>query len=295
MNFPPPLNPGDTIGIPAPASPFKKELFDQGVDLIKSIGYRVSIPEETYLREGYLAGSDQKRAATLNHMFGDPNIRAIVCARGGYGSMRMLPHLDIDRIRNNPKLVMGFSDLTALLWMLYDRCNLITCHGPTVTTLAAADPTTLKGVAAILKGDHPAALYPDEGVVLRAGASSGPIIGGNLTTLCHLTGTEFAPNFKKSILLLEDRGEAPYRIDRMLSQMRLAGCLDGLSGVLLGTFKDCSDPQAVYRIVTEIIDDPGVPILAGFGIGHAETNIPVPFGVEAFLDTDTQVVRFNSD
>jgi len=292
-NLPPPLKPGDTIGIPAPASPFNRERFDQGVEVLKSLGYRVLVPEETHQREGYLAGSDRERAAALNRMFADPGVQAIVCARGGYGSMRMLPHLDFASIRENPKMVMGFSDLSALFWALFDRCGLVTIHGPTVTTLAIADDATLERVAAMLSGERKAVLRPASGITLRSGIAKGRLLGGNLTTLCHLSGTPFSPVFRDRILLLEDRGEAPYRIDRMLSQMRLAGGLDDLAGIILGSFEKCGEPADLHRIVMEIIDDPEVPILAGFGIGHGKTNIPIPMGMKAVLDADEQVLRFN--
>jgi len=290
--FPLPLKPGDTIGIAAPASPFKKELFEKGIKTLESLGFHLSVPDEIFHRENYLGGSDTRRARTLNRLFADPDIKGIVCARGGYGAMRVLRFLDFASIRENPKMVVGFSDVSALLWALYRRCGLVTCHGPTVTTLAAADDATLRALTAVLFQDHPVKMHPRSGRTLQGGTAEGPVVGGNLTTLCHLTGTEDAPDFSGCILLLEDRGEAPYRIDRMLTQMRLAGCLKGVAGVVLGSFEACGRVDEVDRIVGEIFGESHIPVLAGFDVGHGKTNLAVPLGAEAMLDADRQTLSF---
>ena len=291
--LPPRVEPGDTIGVAAPAGPFKKELFDQGIQVLKSLGYRVFIPEAVFKKTGYLAGSDRGRAETLNRLFADPKIKAIICARGGYGAMRTLRFIDFQSIRENPKILLGFSDVSALLSALYTRCSLVTFHGPTVTHLAGADDVTIQALASALSRDQPMEIPARTGQTLRPGSAVGRVVGGNLTTLCHLLGTDFAPDFRNHLLLLEDVGEAPYRVDRMLTQMRLAGCLDAVAGVVLGSFKNCGRTNEIYRIVTEVFNNQEIPVLAGFDIGHEKPNLTVPLGMEAVLDADRQVLQFH--
>lgn len=290
--MPPPLKPGDTIGIVAPASHFNRERFDRGLAVLHDMGFQTRIPEQVFERSGYLAGADPQRAGTVNRLFADPEVDGIVCARGGYGSMRMLGYLDIDLIRRHPKVFVGFSDISALLMTLYQRCGFAVFHGPTVSTLAAGDAATREALAGVLDGSGRLVLEAADGNKIRAGTATGPLAGGNLTTLCHLLKTPFSPDFAGHILLLEDRGEAPYRIDRMLTQMRLAGCLTGVRGVVLGSFADCGETEEIHRIATDLFGDLGVPVLAGFEIGHGRTNLTVPLGVPASLDTDRRTLEF---
>ena len=286
------VEPGDTIGIAAPAGPFDRELFDKGIETLRAMGYGPVMPDQIYDNTGYLAGPDRLRAETLNRLFADPDVKAIVCARGGYGAMRVLPYLDFDIVRNNPKAVVGFSDVTALHAGLYAQCGLVTFHGPSVTTLADADESTMQSLVAALTRDRPIEIMPGSGRTLSPGAVSGPLVGGNLAVLNHLLGTEFMPDFAGHILLLEDLNEMPYKVDRMLTQMRLAGVLADVAGVVLGTFENCGDMEAIYRIVAEVFNDLDIPILGGLDIGHGKTNLTVPLGVEALLDADRQVLQF---
>lgn len=280
--------PGDTIGIAAPAGLFEKEGFLRGVAVLESMGFDVVFGDEIFAKSGYLAGSDEQRADQVNRLFADPSVKAVACARGGFGALRILDRIDYDSIRNNPKIFLGYSDISALLSVVYDKCGLVVFHGPMVSRLADADSRTIDAVQVALTSDVKLELTPKEGVVVCPGTVSGTVVGGNLTTLCHLVGTSFAPDYKGRILLLEDKGEAPYRIDRMLSQMRLAGCFDNLAGLMLGSFDDCGDVAGIYRIAKEIFKDFDIPVLAGFDIGHGQTNITVPLGLEATLDTDRQ-------
>ena len=288
---PPRLNPGDTIGIIAPAGPFDPELFQKGVAVLQTMGYRVFQPEGLTENDRFLAGSDQHRAGLLNDMFADPGIKGVFCARGGYGSLRILDLVDYDLIRQNPKVFVGFSDISALLWVLSDRCGLTVFHGPVVTMLGKKNAETAAGLEAALTAAAPMEI-PGAGKVIRAGTCQGVVRGGNLATLCHLTGTTYAPDFRDSIVVLEDVDEAPYKLDRMLCQMRMAGCFDGAAGIALGTFSDCGEPGEVLAVVRDGFKDMDIPILAGFDIGHGTINLTLPFGVPAVLDTEKRTLAY---
>ena len=289
---PPRLKPGDTIGIAAPAGPFDRESFSQGLSVVESLGFRTRVCDEIFEKTGYLAGPDAMRAQLLNQLFRDPEIQGIICARGGFGSLRILPLVDFDAIRKNPKVFMGFSDITALLTSITTRSGLVSFHGPVVTSLAGASDMTSNTLFSAISSDRPLEVQPAHGAVIQAGRAQGAVTGGNLATLCHLLGTPFQAGFKDRILLLEDRGEAPYRIDRMVSQMKLAGCFKGIVGLVLGSFEKCGDPDGIYHIFEEHFRDVHIPILAGFDIGHGKQNTTIPFGIEAILDTDRQVLSF---
>jgi muramoyltetrapeptide carboxypeptidase len=286
------LKPGDTIGIVAPASPFDAGIFQRGIRTLESMGFRAYVPEGLYQKDGYLAGCDEHRAELVNRFFADRDIQAIVCAKGGFGSMRLLPLLDFESIAKNPKIFVGHSDISALLSALYTRCGLVTFHGPVVTTLADAPEETRQALIRALSTDQRLDIKAGNGITLRSGSAQGPVCGGNLTTLCHLVGTPFEPRFAGRILLLEDRGEAPYRIDRMLFQMKLAGCFEGIAGIVLGDFKDCGPMHEIFRIVTGLFKDDRIPILAGFDTGHGRQNLTIPLGIEAVLDADCQMLSF---
>jgi len=286
------LRPGDTIGIAAPASPFDQEAFEAGVGVLEAMGFAVKIPDNLFKRQGYLAGSDAERAALLMGLFDDETVRAIFCARGGFGSMRLLPLLDLEKIRRQPKIVVGFSDVTALLLTLYKKCGLLSFHGPMVTTLGKGSKRTSSALMAAISTDSPLVLTSSRPMVLNPGHASGPVIGGNLTTLSHLMGTPFEPVFEGHLLFLEDRGEAPYRIDRMLSQLHLGGCLDNVAGVILGSFQDCGPLEQVYDIVKRVFQKRLIPILAGFDIGHGTDNVTLPLGLQADMDTVEGTLRF---
>ena len=286
------LKPGDCIGIVAPASPFEETDFFSGIRILENMGFRVSFSEGIFARAGYLAGSDVDRAAQVNAAFANSDVQAIVCARGGYGSMQILPYLDYEAIRQHPKLVVGFSDITALLCSLYQHSGLVSCHGPLVTTLKNAGSKTLKSVYNVLTLTELPKIELERGTVLSPGKVSGPVICGNLTTLCHLVGTPFQPKMNGHILIVEDTGEKPYRIDRMLTQMKLAGVFDGLCGLGIGAFENCGEADELFEIIARIFDSLHIPILAGFDIGHGSDNIAVPFGFEAFLDADHHLLTF---
>jgi muramoyltetrapeptide carboxypeptidase len=289
---PPRLMQGDTVGIVAPAGPFDPKKFMKGKTVLESMGFRTFFDEGIFQKHGFFAGTDVQRADQMNRLFADPVIRAVICARGGYGSMRILPFLDFETIQKNPKIFVGFSDISVLLSVLNDRCGMVTFHGPVVTTLANAIEETVEAMFTVLTSNTILELKPEKGIVIKPGVSSGIMAGGNLTTLCHLVGTPYAPRFNGKILFIEDVGEVPYRIDRMLAQMKLAGCFEGLKGLVLGSFEECGQLDEIFRIVQEMFKDVNIPILSGFEIGHSKINITIPIGLEATLDTDRQILTF---
>jgi len=291
--IPPRLRRGDTIGIVAPASHFDLEKFNRGITVLESMGFNTSVPEGLFIKNGYFAGSDLERAEMVNSYFADPTIKAIICARGGYGSIRTLPLLDYKIIKRNPKIFVGFSDISALLSTLYLKCRLVTFHGPTVTTLANSDNRTKDSLLSMMTSDEKPKIAMESGISIQTGSASGPVLGGNLRTLCHLLGTPFQPDFQGCILFLEDRGEAPYRIDRMLSHMKLAGCFNGLAGLILGTFEDCGNTGDIIRIASDIFKDDRIPIIAGLEVGHGKRNLAIPTGLNATLNADLKVLTFH--
>jgi muramoyltetrapeptide carboxypeptidase len=287
------LRPGDTIGIVAPASPFDCKTFSQGLRTLESMGFQTRVPDEIFEEKGYLAGSDEHRAGLLMRLFEDQSVDALVCAKGGFGSLRILPLLDFGVIRKNPKVFLGYSDITALLASITARSRLVTFHGPLVTTLANAPETTCSTLLEAISSNTRVEIKPTPGIALKVGRATGRVIGGNLTTLCHMLATPFEPRFENHILLLEDRGEALYRIDRMLFQMKLAGCFKGMAGLALGSFEACGSLDGIFKIFEEHFKDIPVPILAGFDIGHGQQNITIPFGLDAILDADKQFLAFD--
>jgi muramoyltetrapeptide carboxypeptidase len=293
IQLPSRLKPGDKIGIAAPAGPFDRETFFRGIHIFEEKGFEVFFPDGLLEATGYLAGSDDHRAQLVNQLFADNSVDAIICARGGYGSLRILPLLDYDLIAKNPKVFIGFSDITALLTVLFARCGLVTFHGPVVTSLADAHELTVSSLFQTITSDGKLEIEVPNGITIRPGTGSGILAGGNLATLCHLVGTPFAPDFTNKILFLEDRAEAPYKIDRMLMQMKHADCFEGIAGIVLGSFEECGPVEDVLSIIKDVLGDFQVPILAGLTAGHGQLNFTLPMGVEATLDADRHALAYH--
>jgi muramoyltetrapeptide carboxypeptidase len=282
---PPRLKAGDTIGIAAPSGPFDKPLFEAGMDVLEQMGFAVHVPEEVFKREGFLAGPDEVRAGVLNALFADPAIHGIVCARGGYGATRVLPYLNWEVIRCHPKVFMGFSDITVLHWALLEKTRMVTFHGPMGTTLGKAPESFRALMRQAIMFNSPVDLAPSGVTVLNHGEAAGPVVGGNLTLLCHLVGTPYAPHFDGCLLFIEDVTEAPYRLDRMLVQMTLAGCFEAVAGLVLGQFEDCGETEEIHNVFMRTFGPLGVPVVAGFPIGHGVRNATLPIGLPARLTT----------
>ena len=293
MRLPRPVSEGSRLAIVAPAGPFDRDTFARGTRHLEELGFRVYTPPGLLDARGYLAGSDQHRARFINQLFADKRIDAIICARGGYGSIRVLPLLDYQAIADNPKVFIGFSDITVLLAVLAERSGLATFHGPVVTSLADAPAETRQSLMQAVASDVSLEIKVAQGITINPGSASGIVCGGNLTTMCHLVGTPFAPIFAGKILFLEDRAEAPYRIDRMLAHMKLAGCFENLAAMVLGYFEDCGPLNDIYNIVAEIFRDEPFPIFAGLDVGHGKHNRTLPFGIEATADADGHCLSYH--
>ncbi len=291
---PKPIRQDDVIGIVAPASPFNIEEFYTGVEIIKSLGFKTNIPQDIFFKKKYLAGEDADRAGIINRMFADRKIKAIMSAKGGYGSIRLLPYIDYKIAKKNPKFFIGFSDISVLLSSYYAFSSIMTVHGPTVSSLANQDPETIESFYNTITLKSNINFKIGDGVVIKRGESKGAIAGGNLATLCHLAGTAYQPDFKDGILFLEDTAEKPYKIDRMLTQMRLAGYFKQISGILLGSFDNCGKVEDIYQIFTDIFKKEKFPILAGFKAGHDKTNLSFLIGRQAYLNADDKSLFFEN-
>lgn len=289
-----PISPGDTIAIVAPASPFDKSRFESGIRFLEDQGFRLRIPREIFHRAGFLAGPDAQRARLINELFADSGVHAIWCARGGYGSLRILPLIDYALIRAHPKPFIGSSDITALLTALVERCGLPVFHGPMIVSFADADAASCRAAIEIFKDPSEWTLSATPAKTIQPGQASGSVAGGNLTTLVHLMGTPFEPDFSGRLLFIEDIGEAPYRIDRMLTQLKMAGKLAHVRGVVLGNFTNCGPREEIYAIAGEIFSDLPIPVLGGMPAGHGPCNMMLPIGVDATLDAASGTLIYHS-
>ncbi len=243
-------------------------------------------------RRAYLAGDDARRIEEWREAVADPDARAIFCARGGYGAMRILRAIDPAPLLERPRLFVGFSDASAIHAVL-NRAGLATVHGPVVTQLGRAPEEALVQLEALAFGKAPRAgaweaPAPGAGLVgartIRPGRASGPLLGGTLAILAHLAGTPFAPRLDGAILFLEDVGEKPYRIDRYLTQLRLSGALSGVAGVAVGQLTDCDDGGVLAAdVVREAALSLGVPAIEGLPAGHEDANFALPLGARATL------------
>jgi len=291
------LRPGDTVGIIAPSSGFRHDDMEAGWAELLRLGYQPFSLPTIAERDLYFAGSVQRRVNELHAMFARPEIKAILCARGGYGSSYLLPHLDLDLIRANPKIFVGCSDVTTLLTWFCDAAHLVTFHGPMVAGDLARpagfdEPSWL---AALASGEGYQREFGSADVEpLREGIAEGVLYGGCLTLLCASLGTPFEIQTRGTILFIEDRGERPYRIDRMLMQLKLARKFEGVQGIIFGEMIDCEERGArdytLQQIVMRILTELRIPIAFGLKSGHVSNgSITLPFGVRAKLSVGRTV------
>jgi muramoyltetrapeptide carboxypeptidase len=291
--IPGPLATGATVGVVAASGPPSPDELEAGIEFIKSKGFRVVTGRHVTKRNGYLAGTDDQRSEDFNVMLRDPEVRAIFLARGGYGAMRILESLDIDAVIRDPKLIIGMSDVTALHLSLYARCGLVTLAGPMLAGQVGKGLDSLSEDRFLRASTTPLEslnFFPREISVnvLRNGAGQGPLLGGCLTLVTALIGTRHTPDYTGSILFLEDIDEAPYRIDRMLMQLKLAGVLENVSGLILGHFLGCEGQDLgpeVERLVLAMTRTHPVPIISRFPHGHTLPNLTLPHGAEVRMDT----------
>lgn len=289
---PPALTEGDTIGVVAPAGVVCSDRLREGVERIEARGFRVELAGDILERRGYLAGGARERAAALAAFMRRDDIRAVFCARGGFGSIQLLPYLDPVDLGQHPKILLGFSDVTVLLNWFVARCRLVTFHGPMV---AVEFPQGLDQAAGDLFWRALSGAAIDWRLTGRdvigsgKGAVEAPLIGGCLSVIVTTLGTPYEIDTSGSILFLEDVGEKPYRIERMLTQLKMAGKLDGLAGVATGSFDGCeaNEGTTVAQILTETFGDCGYPVVTGLPCGHCTANWLLPLGMPAGLDAAT--------
>ena len=304
---PPRLKAGDTIGVVSPAGiTYDPILIDVLTESLDVLGLKMKRGEHMQDRWGYFAGEDQDRAADINQMFADPAVDAIFALHGGWGAARTLDHIDYNLIRNNPKVILGYSDITALLVAIYSRSGIATFHGPNGNskwnTFSAEYVRRLLFDADQISYANPV----DEDDLLaprrfrtrtiQSGKATGKLVGGNLTVLTSIIGSDYLPDWKGHVLFLEDIGEAVYRVDRMLTQLKLAGVLDNLSGFVFGYCTDCkADSGYSSFTLNEVLDQHikplGIPAWTGSMIGHIDKKFTLPLGIEAEINADTGEIK----
>ena len=292
---PPVLEPGDQIALVAPSGSSPSEALKDSIAYLQQCGYLVKPGSHLFDSYQYLAGRDAERAADLMDAFSETRTRAIFCTRGGYGCGRLLDRIDYDEIARNPKILLGYSDTTALHLALYARLGLVGFTGALATLDLLPRPRasfTQRSLWRTLTSAVPLGAFSSRSMqVLVPGRARGRLLGGCLSLLCSLLGTRFLPDFEGAILLLEDIGESPYQIDRMLNQLRLAGILSQVSGIVMGQFKNCFTGSrracslTLAQIIEDLARDLGIPIVAGFPYGHFKRRYVLPLGVSAILDT----------
>jgi muramoyltetrapeptide carboxypeptidase len=290
MHFPPLLAPGARVALVAPAGPLgAKGDLKRAVENALSFGWEVSVGDHVQSRKGYLAGSDAERLADLNTAIQSDRVDGIWCIRGGYGAMRLLERVDYTSLRQRPKALLGYSDVTALHSALITQCELVSFHAPTARS-RLTDFARESLCRAAIDGSNPCGTA-ERGRTLHPGRARGRLIGGNLSLLAALTGTPYAADLDGAILVLEDVNEDVYRIDRMLTQLRLSGTLRNCVGVVFGAFTDMpGEPgeniRALDALFDEIAKDLRVPSFAGAPIGHIDDQWTVPLGAMAEIDAD---------
>ena len=299
------LNKKDVIGIISPASsPDESTRVERGVKYLESLGYQVKVGANIGKNHGYLAGTDQERVDDLHTMFKDKNVKAIFTLRGGYGAFRLLDKIDYRLIRNNPKIFVGYSEITSLQMAFLEKANLITFAGPMVAVDFYDDVSTYTNDlfwATITSTKKLGKLeYPENQKLpyLQKGLATGRLIGGNLAVFAALLGTEYFPNLTGKILMIEDIGELPYRVDRMLNQLRLSGTFKKVKGIILGRFVDCHehDPNKKTLTLGEVVSDYigalKIPSIYTFPHGHIKDFVTIPFGLKVNLNATKGTVEF---
>ena len=298
---PPALGAGARIHVVAPSGPVPQERFEAGLARLQAlVPGSYTLAPNLWARDGYLAGDDATRLRALQDALADPSIDAIVCARGGFGATRLLAGLDPKRLRAAPKVLVGFSDFSAVLAWALERAGVTSVHGPVVAQLATLGDDDADHLALLLRGEDPPAIAAEEGAVLRGGRVQGRLVASNLEVLRSLIGTAAFPSLDGCILALEEIGERPYRIDRALTQLMSSGSLRGVRGVAVGQLVGCAEPPegnpespSAHAVVLERLGALGVPVVTGFPFGHDfQRNLALPVGALAELVADDGALYF---
>ncbi|HTX52297.1 MAG TPA: LD-carboxypeptidase [Candidatus Baltobacteraceae bacterium] len=289
------LKPGDRVRLIAPASPFDLDLFEAGWAVLERFGLEPVADRGVFNRLGFLAGSDEERAQQVRVALAEEDTQAVWCIRGGYGTERILPLLDLPRLRRKPKLLVGFSDISALLLQMARSGGFVTIHGPVVTQLSRLPATDLRWLKSVLFGaDAPRRVPLGRLRAVMPGRAEGRLVAANLSILASLVGTRFAPDLRGAVLCLEEVGEKAYRLDRLLWQMASGGLFKGVRGVVLGEMVDCTPAgdgrHSARRVVETAIGNLGVPAVSGAAFGHAKRHVALPIGVQARLDAGARTL-----
>ncbi len=289
------------VQVVATSGPFDKQLFNAGLTFLKLNKVRPVYDTAVFARTGYLAGDAAQRAAQLIKAFSDPEVEAVWAARGGYGALHLLPFLQerVEDLKKANKPLIGFSDVTILHSFLVEKCGLLTIHGPNITTLSEIDHRSQNHLVRLLQGRDDAFTIGERHItVLQPGTARGVVKGGNLASLVSLLGTPWEPNFDDSILLLEETGEAPYRVDRFVTQLRLAGKFAKVRGLIIGECSYREHHPPVTRQVDPrlIVERSGIgkeiPVMADFPVGHGERNMALLLGAAAAMDADSKTLSY---
>ncbi len=284
------LSRGDTIALISPASsPSDLTRIKKGAGYFEKLGYKVKIGGNVGKSYGYLAGTDSERLEDFHNMFADKEVKAIICVRGGYGTGRLLKSIDYTLIKNNPKIFVGYSDITALQLAMYEKAGLVSFAGPmaAVDFYSEVNGYTEENFWKITTNAEPFGKVenPEGEDIIFTGTEDveGPLAGGNLALVTSLMGSEYIPGFEGKILFLEDVGEEPYRIDRMLNQLDIAGVFDKINGLILGRFEDCEGTDEKGLTIDEVFDHYfsklNVPVVKNLRHGHLQGNLTLPFGI----------------
>ena len=297
------LNKGDTIGIVAPAWSFDRHRFKDGIEKIRSLGFRVKYDRSIFSKYWSMAGHDKKRADLINRMFADKKVKAILCAKAGYGSIRTIPYLNKNVIRNNPKIFVGYSDITILLSYLYSVGRMVVFHGPVVSGEIHDNMNSLTLYYLLKAIREPEAFGVSKFSMLkslRTGKATGVLVGGNMSLLVSAIGTPYDINTDNRILFLEDVGEDMETIDHYLMHFKLAGKLKKIRGIVFGRMLGCIDRSGkkhnIKNVLSDILKDVKVPIIYGFPSGHkvpGGSNVTLPFGVSVTIDAYKSALIIN--
>ena len=296
------LERGDTIGVISTSSPVGYEELKAGVNFFKNLGFNTRIGRNVYSRSGSLSGKDNERISDLQEFFNDKSVRAIFCSRGGYGSIRLLDRIDYDLIKDNPKIFVGYSDVTALELAFFSKTGMVSFYGPMLSCEfnGETDISSLDKLLPVLlsEKENYKIHFTDEDVVNK-GSASGILIGGCLSIFCSLLGGPYLPDLNGALLFLEDANEKPYRIDRLLSQVKMAGVFDKINGILFGQFSHC-EPQednspTVDDVISDICSGLTIPVAKNLPFGHIKDKITLPLGINATLNTDERFFSFDEN
>ncbi len=293
------LKKGDTLGIISPGSSVNKEELKESIEALEKLGFNTYTTDRICAKHGYLGGTDEQRAADVNEMFANEKVDGIVCARGGYGCNRILGMLDYDVIKKNPKVLIGYSDITALLYGIYAQTGLVTFHGP--VGISTFNEFSVDYFTKVLMEPQEQTVFhsakddqakKDEAyhiVKIRGGKASGRLVGGNMAVGVSLMDTPYDVDYTGKLIFFEEIGEKAYRVDRMLSQMTLSGDLSKAAGIVLGVFKNCEDKEdessfSLKEVLFDRLTDLGIPVIYGLSFGHITNKFTIPFGINAEMN-----------